>query len=154
MSLPAISLIFFSSVFRPLASSTWCTTHHRPWHGGLLPPESTRTALRYIPVTRTTAACDHLGYRLARPERARYGVLRHPPSSSASACSRTTAYVAAYCHPDPANDGNTPVSVQPRAHDVGKTVMLMYLAQHLSDNEDQVSINDLEEQSSSHSDSD
>ena len=67
---------------------------------------------------------------------------------------RDMAYLAAKCHPDPDNDGNEPVSVQQRARDVGKTVMLMYLAQHLSDNEDQVPIDDLEEQSASHSDSD
>ena len=64
------------------------------------------------------------------------------------------AYLAAKCHPDPDNDGNEPVSVQQRARDVGKTVMLMYLAQHLSDNEDQVLTDNLGEASDSYSDSD
>ena len=64
------------------------------------------------------------------------------------------AYVVAYCHPDPVHDGHAPVSVQQRARDVGKTTMLMYLAQHLSDSEDHAPDNDIEEAIDSYSCSD
>ena len=64
------------------------------------------------------------------------------------------AYVVVHCHPNPANDGNTPVSLQARARDFVKTLMLMYLAQHLFDNDDQAPTTDLEELFDSHSDSD
>ena len=63
------------------------------------------------------------------------------------------AYVVVHCHPDPANDGNTPVSLQPRSRDVSKTEMLMYFAQHLFDNDDQAPTTDLEEVFDSYSDS-
>jgi hypothetical protein len=63
------------------------------------------------------------------------------------------AYLAAKCHSDPEQDGNAPVSVQQRARDVGKTAMLMYLAQHLSDT-DQTPDNDINEALDSHADSD
>ena len=41
---------------------------------GFLLKNQQGAALRYLPATCTTTACEHLGYQLARPDRARLGV--------------------------------------------------------------------------------